>query len=138
MNVVYEYSTVYVLSGMIGWLTEHLYTGKDADMCGDTINKKYLHICIPFLHVWAFCGILLFFMMRNCDNINKMLLAIFAGILITAIEGTIGIMSYNINGYMTWNYNDHLLPMFGGYCALDIMLCWIIIAYLFISFCPIK
>lgn len=52
-----EYVIAYICGGIIGWFLEYLISKKDhiyeQQLCADTFNREYLHICIPFLNIWA-------------------------------------------------------------------------------------
>lgn len=129
-----EYLLVYLISGFSGWLIESIYNNKRTVLCSDTINRKYLGFCAPFLHLWALGGVVLLFISKQFPDVNILLLSVISGILLTVLEGISGMVSHKVNGYHTWNYDNHILPMIDGYVALDITIIWIIISFIFLQF----
>lgn len=132
-----EYTIVYLLSGLIGWKLENIYNGNQTPKCSDTFNKKYLNLCLPFLHLWGVGGILLLFLSSNIERTNVFISAVIIGIFLTALEGVAGLISYKVNGYQTWNYDKNFVPLLHGYIALDICFAWMIIALIFLVLHPI-
>ena len=126
-----DYLCVYLATGFTGWILENVYNKNKTPMCADTLNRKYLNLCMPFLHLWGVGGIVLLYVIKNFNHINVYVLSLVAGLLLTILEAVAGLLSYKINGYQTWNYNDHICPMVGGYIAADVSCIWIFGALLF-------
>ena len=127
-----EYILVYLLSGFIGWNIENIYNKNKTTICDDTINNKYLHICAPFLNLWGVGGVILLLISKQFSKIDILILSIMTGIFLTLIEGIAGLLSYKINGIRTWNYDKNFYPMLCGYIALDILVYWIMLSFVFI------
>lgn len=128
-----EYILIYLISGFIGWIVDNVYFKKNM-ICGDTVNKE-LGICLPILHQWSFGGIILLFLLNNCD-VNIILLSIVAGIIITISECIIGKISSKYNNRRMWDYRDHICPMCNGYISANIGICWIVISAIFFYVYP--
>lgn len=126
-----KYIVIYIISGIFGWLIEYIYSQRTLSTCADTLNRKYLHICLPFLHLWAVGGTFLLFMRNCCLSKNKIILAIIAGLLMTIIECVAGKISHKVNGKKTWNYENNVMPMCDCYVALDITIYWCLFAFIF-------
>jgi uncharacterized membrane protein len=132
-----EYIIAYICGGVIGWLIEYFISKKDntytQQICADTFNRKYLHMCIPFLNIWAIGSVILLLINNNFQNYDKLVLAFISGLLLTIMECVGGHISYYINKYQTWNYKDHAVPICHGYCSLNVGLCWSAISLIFFT-----
>lgn len=138
MNIesIIEYLIVYILGGFSGWVIEKIYYKKHNSMCGDTFNRKFLKICLPFLHVWALGALILAFLSNNVKNTNIILLAIAAVLFLTSMECVAGKLSLKINNYKTWDYSDDILCGCDGYVCLTVSLYWFLCSVIFLYCYP--
>ena len=132
-----EYPIVYILGGFIGWVIEKYYFNKENPLCGDTVNRKFLNICLPFLHVWAIGVLFLTILSNNYKNINILLLTIIAGIILTSFECLAGQLSFLINKYKTWDSSAERFFACNGFIGIIDTMNWFLFSFLFLIFYPL-
>jgi hypothetical protein len=88
-------------------------------------NLKWMFgVCLPFLLVYAFGGIILYFINRlNLSVLQKSLLASF---LITILECTSGKISKWIYGTRSWKYT--FWPFCDNFVSVGVSSCWFLIS----------
>jgi len=124
-----DYILVYIFSGFMGWLIEKYYFIRE-NPCGDTMNKKFLNICIPFLHVWAIGGIITIAIYNSLPKTNIFILSLLVAIVLSIFECVVGQLSYKINGHKTWEYEPYKCVTCNGFVSLYATAHWYLFALL--------
>ncbi len=127
-NII-EYIIYFFIFSFIGWIFENIII-KYNHFCGDNIVKQF-NICLPLLTIYGFGGIALLFIKKNIIKNNIILFSIISGIILSILECIGGKLSFYINKYKTWNYDEYPLPLCDGYVALPIFLLWTVFSVIF-------
>ena len=128
-----HYLLYYIIFGFVGIFLEFLYSVighnklRNFPICGDTLIE-YTNLCIPFLNIYGFGGLLLAVMANKYNKWNYFQFAIYMGIILTIMECIIGNISYKVNGVKKWNYGSNLC---NGFISIEVFIFWIICSYLF-------
>jgi hypothetical protein len=101
--------------------------GAQTNLCGDTLIQK-AGLCIPFLNVYAFGGILIIFIKQFFSPFYAVIIS---GIVLTLFECMSGCFSKIVeNGQHLWDYNigQHFGVFCDGYTSLDLWIFWTFVA----------
>jgi uncharacterized membrane protein len=122
-----ELISFYLLFGFLGFLFE-MMIGAQKNWCGDNLIQN-AGLCIPFLNIYAFGGILILLIRPHFSPIYA---AIISGIILTLFECLCGHLGQWFNaGPRAWNYKNgnHFGVFCDGYTSLDLFLFWTLIAF---------
>ena len=112
-----DYALAYVFSGFMGYVIEKYYFVKE-NPCGDTMNRKFLNICMPFLNVWAVGGVIVVFLLNHLQNMNIILLTLIATVILSILECCVGKLTFKINGSRSWFYEPYKCTTCDGFVSL--------------------
>ena len=87
-----------------------------------------LGICFPLFNIYGIGALILLGLRVYLPNVNNLVLAIIATIVITLMECLVGQLSFKINGKQTWNYSSGVC---NGFISLRISMFWFICSFLF-------
>jgi len=115
---------LFLIGSFLGWLWENLILGV-GNSCGDTFYTVFLKICLPFLNIYGFGLIILWFIYNKFyKKIDYTKLIVLSTILISSFECLVGILSNNVNHKKTWNYPSSNLCF--GFISIQSILTWLI------------
>ena len=132
---IQKYIIVYLLFSLAGWIYDHLIFNMGEQDNQDPLLKKMSRANIPLCSIYGLAGVILLFIHYNMTTIPFILKVLLASIVINSIECLMGQLSYRINGFASWNYQEYLVPACSGYISLTTAIWWtFLIAIIFIVF----
>ena len=116
-----------VLVGVIGWLVESLRTG---EWHCDSLPGGHKN-CAPFAIAWGLAGILLLGLRLLLPNTNRLLLSVFAAIVMSSFECVIGNLALIVGMQVEdlWNYTG--ITTCKGFVSAQITVYWVALSFLY-------
>jgi putative ABC transporter type IV len=127
-----NYASAFLGFGVGGYLYERYLLGHTPQ---DTVLKK-LGAHAPFLLIYAIGGVILEYVYVHFREHLTLGVVAVTVVLLAFLECVLGLGSYVLNGYHTWNYDQagHMGTFCGGYASLTSMLVWFLGACLYFWF----
>ena len=143
-----NYLLYYIIFGFVGSIIEFIYMlfkkstclsnniisyknilkcTQKTPFCGDSLIK-YIGLCLPFFNVYGLGAVILAIFANRFHKWNFFVYSLVTSYLITVMECMVGQISFNFNGYQTWNYGSNIC---NGYISFNIYICWLVLAYIF-------
>jgi uncharacterized protein len=121
LNLIFSFS----LFSVLGWLLEVLYRSLS--------NKRFVNPGLlkgPYLILYGVGGVVLFFLVKLCGNLNIFLKILIYGIITTFLELISGLIAWRIFNLRLWDYSENKFN-YRGYICLKFSIYWTILALAF-------
>lgn len=116
-----EYIMVFIIFSVLGWAYECILKKK---RFYNTHIKKYLNINLPMMHIYGIGAVILYYVAKNFKDCSLLYKILLASLLINTMECMGGLISYQMHGFYTWNYNNKFMPLCCGYVSLTTAVWW--------------